>query len=176
MLQVFAQLRSLHRNVNYALLFKSEHHTALQRVGGVIEVHDCALHTLQALVCALQQVFAALHQYLNGDIVWNEVLLNEQANKIEIWLRCRWEANFNFLKTHFHECVEHAQLAFWVHWIDERLIAVAKVDRTPQRCLGGDVVRPRAVRQHHRDKRCVLFEWHLFWSYGLWGHVAFLSR
>ena len=86
MFQVFAQLRSFHRNVDYALLVESEHHTALQWVSGVIEVHDCTLRTLQTFVGALQQIFAALHQHLNGHIVGNEILLNQQANEIKIGL------------------------------------------------------------------------------------------
>ncbi len=127
-LQVFAQLRGLHRNVNYALLVEPEYHSALQWVGGVIEVHDCALRALQAFIRALQQIFTTLHQHLNGHIVGNEVLLNEQANEIKIWLRSRRKANFNFFEAHFDERVEHAQFALGVHWVDERLVAVAKVD------------------------------------------------
>ena len=176
MFQVFAQRCSLHCNVDDALLVETKNDTALQWVSGVIEVHNGALCTLQTFVCALQQIFTALHQHLNGDIIGNEILLNQQANKIKIWLRSRRETNFNFLEAHFHECVEHAQFALGVHWVDKGLIAIAKIDRTPQRCLRGHVVRPGAVLQHHRNERCVFFEWHLFWNYGLWGHVAFLSR
>ena len=128
MFQVFAQLRSFHRNVDYALLVESENNAALQWVSGVIEVHDGALCTLQTFVCALQQIFAALHQHLNGDILGNEILLNQQANEIKIGLRSRREANFNFFEAHFDECVEHAQFALGVHWVDEGLIAVAKID------------------------------------------------
>ena len=77
MLQVFAQCCSLYRDIDNALLVKAEHDATLQWVSGVIEVHDCALGTLQTFVRALQQIFAALHQHLNSDIVWNEILLDE---------------------------------------------------------------------------------------------------
>ena len=128
MFQVFAQRCSFHRDVDNTLLVETEHDTTLQWVSGVIEVHDGALGTLQTFIRALQQIFAALHQHLNSDIVWNEVLFNKQTNEIEIGLRRRRESHFNFFEAHFHECVEHAQLALWIHWVDERLVAVAKVD------------------------------------------------
>ena len=35
-------------------------------------------------------------------------------------------------------CVEHAQLAGRVHRVDQRLVAVAQVDRAPQRRLVDD--------------------------------------
>ena len=128
MFQLLAQRCGFYCNVDNTLLVETEHDTTLQWISGVVEVHDGALHALQTFVCALQQIFAALHQHLNGYVVRNEVLFNQQTNEIKIRLRSRRESNFNFFETHFYECVEHAQLALGIHWVDERLVAVAKVD------------------------------------------------
>src|SRR5262249_44794272 len=59
----------------------------------------------------------------------------------------RREADRDLLDAELEEQVEHAALARGVHRLDERLVAVAKVGRAPDRRALEDAVRPRAVRQ-----------------------------
>src|SRR3546814_1862183 len=82
------------------------------------------------------------------------------------------------------ERVEHAALAGRVHRVDEGLVAVAQVDRAPQRRLLDAGVGPRAVREDERRERPVLVEGHLLRGNGVRRHrwssfsgvVAWLGR
>ena len=87
------------------------------------------------LVGALDQLVAALGQHLDGDVVGDQVLLDELAHEVEVGLAGRREPDLDLLEAHGHERLEHPQLADRVHRVDERLVAVAQVDRAPPRRL-----------------------------------------
>ena len=70
------------------------------------------------------------------------------------------------------ERLEHAALASGVHRVDERLVAVAEVDRAPARRLRELAVGPGAVRQLERHERAVLLEGHVLRLYGFGRHGA----
>ena len=142
-------------------LVESEDDLALQRVGRVVEVHDRPRRALQALVGALDQFLAALHQHLDRHVVGDAVLVDQLAHEVEVGLARRREPDLDLLEAHRHEFLEHPQLASRVHRIDERLVAVAQVDRAPLRCRGDRDVRPGAVGEHDRHERRVLLEGHL---------------
>ena len=159
-LELAAQLGAVDGDVDDARLVEAEHDLALQRVGRVVEVHDGPGCPLQALVGALDQLLAALHQYLDRHVVGDPVLLDQLADEVEVGLAGRREPDLDLLEAHRDEFFEHAHLAGGIHWIDEGLVAVAQVDRTPQRGgVDGDV-RPRAVGEDDRDERGVLLEGH----------------
>ena len=160
-LELAAQLRSVDRDVDDPLLVEPEHHLALEWVGRVVEVHDRPRRALQALVGALDQFLAALHQHLDRHVVGDPVLLDQLAHEVEVRLARRRESDLDLLETHRHEFLEHPHLARRVHRVDQRLIAVAQVDGAPLGCPVDRDVRPRAVGEHHRDERCVLLEGHL---------------
>ena len=79
------------------------------------------------------QLLAALHEHLDRDVVGDQVLLDELADEVEVGLAGGGEADLDLLEAHLHERVEHAPLAVRVHRVDQRLVAVAQVDRAPQR-------------------------------------------
>ncbi len=125
-------------DVDDPVLVEAEHDLALQRVGRVVEVDDRPRCALQALVRALDQLLAALREHLDRDVVGDPVLLDQLADEVEVGLARRREADLDLLEAHRDQFFEHPQLAGRVHRVDEGLVAVAQVDRAPQRCLVDD--------------------------------------
>ncbi len=105
-----------------------EHHAALQFAGGIIEMYDRLISAFQGLEGAGDQLRPALHQDLQRYVVRHIAMLNAPAGEIKVGLRCRGEADLDFLETHFQQQMEHTGLAVMAHRIDQRLIAVAQVD------------------------------------------------
>jgi superfamily II DNA/RNA helicase len=123
-------------------------------------VHDRSWRALDALVGALDQLLTALDEHLDGDVVGDQVLLDQLTHEVEVGLAGRREADLDLLEAHRHQFFEHAQLAGGVHRVDERLVAVAQVDRAPQRRLVDGHVGPRAVGEDDGHERAVLLEGH----------------
>jgi hypothetical protein len=113
----------------------------------VVEVHDRAAGAAQRLVGALDQLLPALCQHLDRHIVGDQVLLDELPDEVEVGLAGRWEPDLDLLVSHADESVEHAPLALRRHRVDERLVAVAQIDRAPARSLRDDGGWPSAVGQ-----------------------------
>ena len=174
-LELAAQLGRVHGDVDDAGLVEAEHDLPLQRVRRVVEVDDRLGRALDALVRALDQFLAALRQHLDRDVVGNQVVLDQLAHEVEVRLARRREPDLDLLEAHLHEGLEHVLLASGIHRVDQRLVAVAQVDRAPQRRLVEDPVRPGAVVEDERDLREVLGEGHRLWLGGLWWHGAGLS-
>ncbi|SKZ48425.1 Uncharacterised protein [Mycobacteroides abscessus subsp. abscessus] len=65
-----------------------------------------------------------LYQDFNIHVIWNMTFFNQFTGKIEVNLRCRWETNFDMLKTNFHKHLEHFEFLFDVHWLKDRLVTV----------------------------------------------------
>ncbi len=104
------------------------------------------------LVGPLDELGAALGEDLDGDVVGDEVTLDEAAHEVEVGLRRRREADLDLLEAHGDEGVEHLQLAGWVHRVDQRLVAVPEVHRAPLRRRLELDVRPAAVRDGERQR------------------------
>src|SRR5690625_3979051 len=121
--------------------------SALQLGGGVVKVHDDILCTFTSLEGAANQVLTRLNQNLDGDIFWNQVLLNDFTHEVEVGLRCRRETHLNFLVAHLHQQLEHAVLTCRRHRVDQSLIAIAQVNSTPLGCNFNLLIWPSAVRQ-----------------------------
>jgi hypothetical protein len=58
------------------------------------------------------------------------------TDKVEIGLAGAGKTDFYLLKAHSDQLGEHGVLAVHVHGIDQRLIAVAKINTAPARRLG----------------------------------------
>ena len=138
----------------------AEHHPALRDGGGVVEVHDGPGGAGHGLESAVDQLVAGLGEHLDGDIFRDQILGDELAAEVEVGLGGGREADLDLLEAHVDEMVVHALLAPDVHRFDEGLVAVAQVDRAPQRRLGDPPVRPGAVRKLHRGIGPVLREGH----------------
>ena len=94
---------------------------------------------IDSFVGALDQLRASLGQDLDRDVVGNRVLVDDLANELEVGVGRRREPDLDLREAHLDERLEHLPLALGVHGLDERLVAVAKIDRTPQWCLGDRV-------------------------------------
>ena len=151
LLVLAAEPGARHRDVDDAVLVRAEHDLALQRGRRVVQVHDRLLGARDRLVRPLDQVLARLGQHLDDDVVRDAVLLDEHPHEVEVRLRRRREADLDLLEAHLHQQLEHLELAGGVHRLDQRLVAVAQVDRAPARGLGDAVVGPPAVGQVHAD-------------------------
>ena len=124
----------------------TEHDLALQHGHGIIEVHDGALGTLQALVSLANQVLASLRQHHDRNVVRNKLTLNQHTNEIVIGFGSRRETNLDLLEAQRHQQIPETQLALGIHRVDEGLVAVAKIDGTPTRCTLQSLARPRTLR------------------------------
>ena len=160
-LQLAAELGGVDGDVGDALPVEAEHDAALQLGCRVVEVHDRPRRALDALVGALDELGPALHQHLDRDAVGDHVGLDQRADEVEVGLRRGREADLDLLEPHVDEGIEHPQLAGRVHRVDEGLVAVAKVDRAPERGFVDGLVGPRPVVQLEREDAPILLVGHL---------------
>jgi hypothetical protein len=110
-------------------------------------MNDHALRPDERLHGLLDQVFARLHEHLNGDIIGDAPFLDEVAIKGEFGVRRGRETDFDFLEAAAHQRLEKLQLLRNVHGHGEGLIAVAQIDRAPDGRAADDLARPFSVRQ-----------------------------
>ena len=154
-------LRGVDRDLGHALAVGPEHDLALQGRGRIVEVDDDLLRAFDRLERAFDQFRAALGQDLDGDAVGNRAGLDDRADEVEIGLRGRGKGDLDLLEAHVDQELEHAVLALDAHRLDQRLIAVAKVDRAPDRRLVDDPRGPLPVRQDNGRVGAVLLNRHL---------------
>ena len=111
LLQLATELGGVDGDVDDAILLEPEHDAALQGVGRVVEVDDGPRCPGDALVGALDQLLAALREYLDRDVIGDPVLLDELADEVEVGLAGRREADFDLLEAHRDDGLEHPSLA-----------------------------------------------------------------
>src|SRR5208282_3533238 len=149
------------RDLGHALAVSLEDDLPLQRRSRVVEVDDDLLRALHGLERALDQLRAALGQHLDRNVVRNGAVLDNRADEVELGLRGGGKGDFDLLEAHAGEQAEHAVLAIDAHRLDQRLVAVAQVDRAPDRRLFDDPRGPLAIRQENGRIGAVLLNWHL---------------
>ena len=124
-----------------------EHHAALQFRCRVVQMDDHVLGAGHTLEGALDQMLPALGQNLDGDVVGDMAALDQLADKVEVGVGGRWEADLDLLEAHTDQGVEHPHFAGAIHRVDQSLIAVPQIHGTPDRRLVDHRVRPGAVGQ-----------------------------
>ena len=139
--------RAVDRDLRDARAVGAEDDAPLEDRGRVVEVHDRGVRALERGEGPTDQLRARLGQHLDADVGGDRALGDDLADEVEVGLRGGGEADFDLLVAHAHEQVEHAALAGRAHRVDEGLVAVAQVDRAPERGLGDDAVGPGAVGQ-----------------------------
>ena len=158
------QLRRVCSQLLNGVLVFAEHHVALQDRCGIVQVHNHIFCALAGFKGAPDQMLTGLHQYLDGHVVGNEVVFDNVPYEIKISLGGRGETHFNLLVAHTHQQFKHAVLALGAHRIDQGLVAVAQVHRTPLRCGINHLVWPGTVGQldflHLNLKRMVALHGH----------------
>src|SRR6266446_1012798 len=173
LLQISGECGGTGGYVNDPGLVKTEDHATLQGIRRVVEVHDGPGGPLDSLVRALDQLLTALCEHLDGHILGDEILADQQAHEVIVGLTGRGKTNFDLLESYLHEDFKHAPLALDVHRVDERLVAITQVHRAPQRGLLNAAIGPGAVVQHDRDPWLVLLEWHLLGCHGFGRHTTY---
>ena len=110
------------------------------------------------------QVFTALHKHLNGHIVRDIIAFDKRAQDLIFRLGRGREADLDLFNADIHKRLEHLELFFEIHRIDQRLIAVAQIDRAPDRRFFDGFCRPCAVGNVYGHKREILVRFHLMCS------------
>jgi hypothetical protein len=128
-------------------LVRVEDVAALRGRGGIVEMEDGVFRAAERLERARDQVFAALAEHLDGDIVGNAVFLDEAAGEIKLDLRGRREADLDLLEADLHEQLEEFELLLDAHGLGEGLVAIAQVDAAPDGRVGERAVGPLPVGQ-----------------------------
>ena len=154
-------LGGVDRDLRHALAVGPEDDFALQGRSRIVEMDDDLLRAFHRLERTLDQFRAALGQHLDGDVVRNRAGLDDRADEVEIGLRGGGKGDLDLLEPHVGQEPEHAVLALDAHRLDQRLIAVAKVDRAPDRRLVDDSRGPLPVRQDNGRVGAVLLNRHL---------------
>ena len=149
-LKLLAQRRGVGGKLLDAGLVLAEHDLALQHGHGIVEVHDGALGALQALVGLANQMLAGLGEHDDGDIVRNELTLDQHADEVVIGFGSRRKTDLDLLEAHRHEQVPETQLALGIHRVDESLVAVTQIDGAPTRRTLQSLARPRTLREIKR--------------------------
>jgi hypothetical protein len=108
-------------------------------------VHDGAASPLQCLERAHDQVLAGLHEDLHGDILGDLVLLDQPADEVVVLLAGGGKADLDLLEAQLDQQRPHLPLLGYAHRLEQSLVAVAKVDTGPGRCLLDGALWPPAV-------------------------------
>src|SRR4051812_46046308 len=101
---------------------------------------DRVLRAPHGFDAAGDQLFAALAEDLDRDVVRDEVFLDQPTTKIEFDLRRAGEANLDFLESDPDEHFKILEFFAYAHRLGESLVAIPEVDAAPD---GG--ARERAV-------------------------------
>ena len=99
---------------------------------------------------AFDQIFARLDEHLDGHVIGNVVLLNQQTVEGELGVRRGGKADLDLLETALHERLKQFQLLGDVHGNGERLVAVTQVHAAPDGRGGEGARRPLTIGQSHR--------------------------
>ena len=112
-------------------------------------------HTDQRFEGAHDQIFARLHQHLNGDIVRNLLSLDQPAHEVIVKLAGRGESDLDLLEAELDQQRPHPLLLHDIHRLQQRLVAITQVDTGPLWRLGEAATGPLPVRQVDRSNRTV---------------------
>ena len=98
-------------------------------------MNNCLRCTLNRFKCLSDNMLSRLSQYLNRNIIWNQILLDQGTDKRIFRLRCRRKTNFDLFKSYFDKQFKELNLLLQAHRNDQCLVSVTKVNTTPDRCL-----------------------------------------
>ena len=152
---VFDELRPVDGDGLDFILRLAEHHAALRGRGRVIHVDDHPLRADKRLEGFLDEVLARLHEHLDGHVVGDEALLDEQPVEGELSVRRGREADLDLLEAALHERLKQLELLRDVHRHCEGLIAIAQVHAAPERRMRERAAGPLTVGQVDAGERAV---------------------
>lgn len=123
-----------------------EYNVTLKHRCGVVNMYNNIFDSLDCLKGTVDQMLSALGQNLNLYIIRNHVFSYQLAQKIVLNLGCCRKSDLNLLESQFQKQPEHLHLLFYIHWIDQCLIAIAQIHAAPHRCMLNLFVRPFTLR------------------------------
>ena len=123
--QFLQKLRSLDGYPFDLLLVLFEDLLTLREGGRVVHMHNGLFASLQRLKRLADDVLTRLCQHLHGDIVGNQIFLNQPAEKHVFRLGSGRETHLNFLKTNLAEQLEKLNFCIQIHGNYQRLIAIS---------------------------------------------------
>lgn len=124
-----------------------EHDVTPCRADCVVKVDDGRPRTVETFEAGADQIFPALGQYLNQDILGNTARFDQPADEIEFGRTCAGEADFDFFHTDFYQHVEKPTFFDRIHRIDDRLVAIAQVCTEPAGRGCDRAARPLSIGQ-----------------------------
>ena len=144
-------LRTLYGYIYDLLPVHAEHHIPLQCGRGIIDMDDRLLTALDRLESSVDQFFTALRQNLHQHIVRYQFPVHKLPQKVIFDLACRGKTDLDLLEAHLHQILKHLDLFRHDHRIDQSLITVPQIHRTPDRSFSDLEIRPFPLRiVHHR--------------------------
>ncbi|MNX97698.1 hypothetical protein D3C86_1300740 [compost metagenome] len=149
------QLGGVHGDGLDPVLVLVEDDAAERRGGRVVQVNDGFLRAAQGFEGALDQVFTALGQHLDGGVVRDVVAFDQGADEVEVGLRSGRERRFNFFHANLNQGFPEAQFLDRVHRFDQRLVAITQVGAAPDRRGSDGFRRPGTVRDVDGRERAV---------------------
>lgn len=133
-----------------------EDDAAKQRSRCVVEMNDRLARPLQRFEGAGNQILARLGEHLNRYVIGNPIVLDQGAHEVEFGLGRRRKSDLDFLEPGGEQHVVEAQLAFDIHRIGKRLIAVTQIGGQPAGRFREPVGRPFAILQvNGRNERTI---------------------
>jgi len=132
-----------------------EDDASLERRCRVVEVNDRCRRALDCLEGSPNQVFAALREDLNRDVLRDSIFIDQPTNEIELRRRGARKADLDLLEPDCHQRLEEADLALPTHRLDERLIAVAQIDAAPARRPLEHAIGPHPIGQFEADEGAI---------------------
>src|SRR6266852_2654367 len=153
--QLLHEFRAARGNVDDVWLLQSENDPPLEGRGRIIEVDNRLFCSTQRLKGARNELIAGLHQRLDGDIIGNVLLLDQQAYKVKFDLRGCREAHLDLFEPDLDQELEHLHFFPESHWDRKRLVAIAQIDAAPDGCCCNCAGRPLAIRQIDGRKRLI---------------------
>jgi hypothetical protein len=118
-------------------------------------VEDGVLCAAQGSDAADNELFSALAEDLNRDVMGDAVFLDETATEIEFDLGSGRETDLNFLEANFHEQLEVFEFLVDAHGLGEGLVTVAEIDAAPDRGAVERAVGPLSVGQDDGRERAI---------------------
>ena len=105
----------------------AEHRISPHGCGGVVDVEDGAFGTNHRFHCSLDKIITSLGHDHGGDVVRNQIVVDQMPDHIEVDLRGSGKAYLDFLETNAHQFLEEVQFGCHTHGFKNRLVAVAQI-------------------------------------------------
>ncbi len=131
--QFFQQFRAICRDLFDLLPAFPKDLLALCHRSRVVEMDHRVRRSFDSLKGFLDNVLSCLCQHLYRHIVGYHLPLDQSAHKLILRLRCRRKTYLDFLESNLHKHLKKLQFFFEAHRLDQCLVSVSQIDRTPDR-------------------------------------------